>query len=124
MRTSRKKIFNSFILLSVFCFLSSVFCHPHAYADIGKGPVQKLGRGIFYIVASPFQIPKEIIQKAADADPVYLVALKGGFEGFGSGLYQTGRQMIAGFWDIFTFPTPAGRNWAPLFESSSLVPEI
>ena len=110
------------IVVALLCLMTCV--SPQARADIGKGPVQKLGRGIFYIIASPFQLPKEIIQKAADADPVYLVAWKGMAEGTGSGLYQAGRQAIAGFWDMFTFCTPAGRNWGPLFESSSLFPEV
>ncbi|MBI4367983.1 MAG: hypothetical protein HY588_01170, partial [Candidatus Omnitrophica bacterium] len=86
-----------------------------AYAmEVGRGPIQKLGRGIIYLVASPFQIPKEIIQKAAEADPIYLAAWKGFAEGTGSGLYQAGRQGVAGFWDLFTFYTPAGRDWGPL----------
>ena len=124
MNAIKKQAVRKVLIFFVFCFLSSVLCQSRAYANIGKGPVQKLGRGIFYIVASPFQIPKEVIQKASEADPVYLVALKGGFEGVGSGIYQTGRQIVAGFWDIFTFWTPAGRNWGPLFEASSLVPEV
>ncbi len=124
MRTLRKKVLDSFILTSVFCVLSSSFYPTQAYADIGKGPVQKLGRGIFYVVASPFQIPKEIIQKAAEADRVYLVALKGVTEGVGSGVFQMGRQVMAGGWDILTFWTPAGRKWGPLFESNSLFPEV
>lgn len=111
--------------LTLFVLLWLITCiSPQAYADIGKGPVQKLGRGIFYIIASPFQIPKEVIQKAAEADPVYLAAWKGVAEGGGSGFYKAGRQMIAGFWDIFTFATPAGRDWGPLFEPSSLFPEV
>ncbi len=124
MRTLTKKVLNSLILTSIFCFLSSAFCQSQVYADIGKGPVQKLGRGIFYIVASPFQIPKEIIQKAAEADRIYLAAFKGVAEGAGSGVYQTGRQVMAGVWDVLTFWTPAGRNWGPLFESISLFPEV
>ena len=124
MRILGKKALSSFILLSALYLLSSVLYQSQAHADIGKGPVQKLGRGIFYIVASPFQIPKEMIQKASEADQVYLVALKGVFEGAGSGVYQVSRQVMAGVWDILTFWTPAGRNWAPLFESTSLFPEV
>ena len=121
--TSILKRTNFFLMVLAFLFIM-VSPHPNACADIGKGPVQKLGRGIFYIVASPFQIPKEVIQKASEADQVYLAAWKGAAEGSGSGLYQAGRQWLAGFWDIFTFWTPAGRNWGPLFEPSSLVPEV
>ncbi|MBI4372586.1 MAG: hypothetical protein HY585_02515, partial [Candidatus Omnitrophica bacterium] len=79
---------------------------------------------VVYIVASPFQLPKEIIQTAAEADPVWLAPWKGFAQGGGAGLYQMGRQGIAGFWDLFTFWTPAERDWEPLYETSSLVPEV
>ncbi len=124
MSTLKKRSIHKVLLFSVLCLSLSSFSQSQVYADIGKGPVQKLARGVFYIVASPFQLPKEIIQKAGEADQVYLAALKGVAEGSGSGVYQAGRQIIAGFWDIFTFWTPAGRNWGPLFESASLFPEV
>ena len=97
----------------------------HAYAmGMGKNPIQKLGRGVIYVVAAPLQLPKEIIQTAAEAEPVWLAPWKGFAEGAGTGLYAAGRQGIAGIWDIFTFWTPAGRNWGPLFDSNSLFPEV
>jgi len=124
MSTLRKRTIHKVLLLSVFCFLFSGFSQSQAYADIGKGPAQKLARGFFYIVASPFQLPKEVIQKAAEADHIYLAAWKGFAEGGGSGAYQAGRQIMAGLWDILTFWTPVGRNWDPLFERASLFPEV
>ena len=124
MRTFRKQIFKSFAFIFLCGVLSFAFCQSKAYADIGKGPAQKFARGIFYVVASPFQIPKEMIQKASEADKVYLAALKGVAEGAGSGVYQCSRQIMAGLWDVVTFWTPAGRNWGPLFESTSLFPEV
>ena len=113
-----------FLFISVFFLLFSTFFQSEAQASIGKGPVQKLARGIVYLVASPFQLPKEVIQIAAQSEHFYLAPFKGVTAGAGSGLYNTGRQVIAGFWDIFTFWTPAGRDWGPLYESVSLFPEV
>jgi hypothetical protein len=44
--------------------------------------------------------------------------------GVGSGAYQMGRQIVAGFADLFTFWTPNGRDWAPIYEPASLLPEM
>ena len=110
--------------LATFVFLL-VFSHPQAYAGsgMGRGPIQKFTRGIVYIVASPFQLPKSMIQVAAETDPVYFAPLRGLSVGLGTGLYEGVRQLIAGCWDIFTFWTPAGRKWGPLFDTS-LIPEV
>ena len=89
-----------------------------------KGPAQKFGRGITHVITSPFQIPKEIIQTTSKAEIVYLAPWKGITSGFGSGVYHGGRQLISGFNDVFTFWTPQGRDWAPVYDSESLVPEI
>ena len=114
-----------FLLLTAFCLLLS-FVDPRQAqaADWKKGPVQKLARGFTHVVASPFQIPKEVIQATGEAEPVWFAPWKGFAAGGGSGLYHMGRQGVSGLWDIFTFWTPAGRDWAPLFESSTLFPEI
>ncbi len=120
----KSELIKTLVFFSAFCLLFSVFCQNDAHADLGKGPAQKLARGVVYIVASPFQLPKEIIQTAAEADPVWLAPWKGFAQGGGAGLYQMGRQGIAGFWDLFTFWTPAERDWEPLYETSSLVPEV
>lgn len=104
-------------------FVLSCFIH-NAHAAEVKGPAQKLGRGFVHVLASPFQIPKQIIQTASETEPFYLGPWSGVTLGTGKGLYDTGRQLVSGLYDIFTFPTPVGKNWAPLFESSSLFPEI
>ena len=114
---------SSFIVVALMLVIFGF--QPRTYAmEVGKGPIQKLGRGVIYVVATPFQLPKEIIQTAAEAEPVWLAPWKGFAEGAGTGLYAAGRQGIAGIWDIFTFWTPAGRNWGPLFDSNSLFPEV
>ena len=113
-----------FLFLSVLCTLVSVLFISLAYAALDKGPAQKFGRGLTYIVASGFQIPKEIIQTAGEAEPTWLAPWNGMTIGLGSGLYHAGRQLISGFWDLFTFWTPAGRDWAPLFERESFVPKV
>ena len=113
-----------FILISlfVFCF---VLAPQSAYAAFPKGPVQKFGRGFFHVVSAIFQIPKEIIQTTSDSTaPPYLAPLQGFFQGFGSGVYLGIRQIISGFADMFTFWTPAGRDWGPIYEPATLFPEI
>ena len=120
----KRKIFFRFSFFSIFFLLFFTFCQSSVHADMGKGPAQKFARGLAYIVASPFQLPKEIIQTAGEADPVWLAPWKGFAQGAGAGLYQMGRQGIAGFWDVLTFWTPAGREWGPLFEPSSLFPQV
>lgn len=112
-----------FVLALSFLFVFSHFT-PTAYAATDKGPVQKLGRGLVHLIASPFQLPKEIIETTGEAETVWLAPWKGMSEGAGKGLYQWGRQGLSGLVDIFTFWTPAGRDWGPIFEPVSLFPEV
>ena len=116
--------FNPFLIVLSFFFVFTTLS-PKAHAGMGakRNPIYKLARGITYIVASPFQIPKEIIQTAAGEDTTWIAPLKGMTAGVGSGLYSAIRQDFAGLWDIITFWTPAGRDWKPLFETS-LIPEV
>ncbi|MBI1977691.1 MAG: hypothetical protein HYS55_02950 [Candidatus Omnitrophica bacterium] len=116
---TKKTVIKLCLLLSVFSLL---FAMP-AYAGAHKGPVYKFARGITYIVASPFQLPKEIIQVASEEESPWIAPWKGMSQGAGSGLYQMGRQGIAGIWDLFTFWTPADRDWKSLFDTS-LFPEV
>ncbi len=111
------------VLVLSFLFIFSHFT-PTAYAAMGKGPVQKLGRGLVHLIASPFQLPKEIIQTTGEAETIWLAPWKGMSEGVGRGLYQMGRQGLSGLVDIFTFWTPAGLDWGPIFEPVSLFPEV
>lgn len=113
------------LLVSIlsFLFIFSQFT-PTAHAAMGKGPIQKLARGFVHLIASPFQLPKEVIQTTGEAETVWLAPWKGMSEGIGKGLYQMGRQVLSGFADIFTFWTPAGRDWDPVFEPASLFPEV
>ena len=115
-------------LISDFCFLASVFCNSQAQAadfgNSGKGPVHKLSRGFAHIIAAPFQIPKEIIQTTAETKPHYFAPFRGMTVGLGSGAYQMGRQVVAGFADLFTFWSPRGRDWQPIYEPASLLPEM
>ena len=113
-----------FILVAVFTFCF-ILTPQSAFAIPFKGPARKFARGIAHIATSPFQLPKEIVQKTSDSTaPAYLVPIQGFFEGVGSGFYLGIRQMVSGFADIFTFWTPLGRNWGPIYESASLVPQI
>ena len=76
-----------------------------------------------YIVVSPFQILKEVIQVTADEEVTWIAPLKGMTAGIGSGAYYMIRQWLVGGWDVVTFWTPAGNDWQPLLETH-LVPEV
>ena len=113
-----------FVLAAFFTFCF-ILTPQSAFAMPSKGPVQKLARGFVHIAASPFQLPKEIVQKTGDSTaPIYLVPIQGFFEGFGSGVYLGIRQVVSGFTDIFTFWTPLGRDWGPIYDPATLVPQI
>ena len=113
------------LLVLVFSFfLVFLNLNQAAYAETGKGPIQKLSRGVVHLLASPFQLPKEIIQTTGEAETVWLAPWKGFAEGGGRGLYQMGRQGISGLVDIVTFWSPLDRDWGPIFEPVSLFPEI
>jgi putative exosortase-associated protein (TIGR04073 family) len=115
----------SVLILSVFftfCFTSLT---PTAHASLLKGPVHKLGRGIVHIATAILQLPKEVIQKTADAsEPAYLAPVEGFFVGMGSGVHLGIRQLVSGFADIFTFYTPLDRDWGPIYEPATFLPEI
>lgn len=112
------------LLWVVFFLLFMAGLSTPVYATVEKGPVQKLARGFTHVLTAIFQVPKEIIQTTAEAEPVYLAPWKGFTVGSGTGLYLFGRQLVSGFNDIFTFWTPLGRDWAPLFEPSTLFPGV
>jgi len=71
-------------------------------------------------VSSPFQLPKQIIQVTVEAERPSLAPFKGMTAGFGQGIFHTGRQIVSGFHDLFTFAKPG----PPLYERDSLFPEI
>ena len=111
-------------IVVLFFTLCLLLASKNAFA-VSSGPVQKLARGFAHVIAFPFQLPKEIIQKTSDSDaPIYLVPVQGVFEGFGSGVYLGIRQLISGLTDIFTFWTPLGRNWGPIYDPATLFPQI
>ena len=121
----KNRFFKFGLLFCILCLLSSLFFQPAAQAaGFGKGPGQKFVRGITYLVTAPFRLPKEMIQTAAESEPVYLAPWRAISVGAGNGLYQAGRQGLAGLYDLFTFWSPTDRDWAPLFEPSSFFPEV
>lgn len=111
------------LLVVIFLFFLTGF-NSQAYATAGKGPAQKFARGLTHILTAFFHIPKEIIQTTAETEPVYLAPWRGFAVGMGNGIYLFGRQLVSGFNDIFTFWTPLGRDWGPLFDPPTLFPEI
>ena len=118
---SRSKTVFCVFVLSFLVFFTSIRL---AYAITDKGPIQKLGRGAIHLLACPFQLPKAVIETTGEAETVWLAPWKGMSEGIGKGFYYMGRQGISGLVDIFTFWTPAGRDWAPIYEPASMFPEI
>lgn len=93
-------------------------------STFGRNPVQKFARGLFYIASSIFLVPKEIVQVGGDTEPFYMCSLKGPLVGGAQGAYEMLRQIGAGVFDILTFPSPAGRDWKPLFEPETLYPQL
>ena len=112
------------ILVVGFWFLAFVFTCSDVQAALAKGPIQKLTRGFVHVLASPAQLPKHVLETAYETEPFYLGTWSAMTMGAGNGLYHVGRQLVSGGFDIFTFFSPAGRDWAPLFEPSSLFPEV
>ncbi|GEM_PF-4710027 len=113
-----------FLVLALLFSLTLMNFDHAAYADLGKGPIQKLSRGLVHVLASPFQLPKEVIQTTGEGETVWLAPIKGMSEGVGKGLYEMVCQAFSGLIDIFTFWTPAGRDWAPVFEPPSMFPQV
>jgi hypothetical protein len=113
-----------FIIVVFVALLISVFSSVAYAATPEKGPWHKLGRGFAHIGTSIFLIPKNIIETTSQTEPFYMAPWSGMTMGLGKGGYEMGRQAVSGFFDLFTFFTPAGRDWAPLFEASTLFPEL
>ena len=108
------------LIFFIVLFLAS---SANAYA-MSFGPVTKLGRGIVRMVASPFQLFKEVIETTGESEPVWIAPWRGFVVGAGNGLYEMSFQAVAGLADILTFWTPAGKNWGPVIESASFFPQI
>lgn len=111
-----------FLTISLSCLIGMI---PSAYAHgMGHGPAQKFSRGFFNLVASPFQLPKEIIQATASHSKIaYLAPLYGMTLGLGKGVYSMAWQFTSGLADLFTFSTPLGKNWGPVIPPPTLFPE-
>lgn len=117
-----KVVFYCSLFIFFAMFLGS---NQSASAAMDKGPVQKLARGVVHLAASPFQIPKEVIETTGEThSDIWIAPFRGMTEGIGVGIYQMGRQGMSGLVDIVTFWTPAGHDWDPVFESTSLFPEM
>ena len=109
------------VIFSILLFI----CGSEGFAQsTAKSPAQKFTRGFTHMVMSPFHVPKQIIETASESDPVWMGAWKGVTLGTGQGLFNSGRQAVSGLYDVFTFWTPAGTDWQPLFETESLFPQI
>ena len=120
MRHASRIQFAFVILIALFLFSAQ----STAYAALSKGPIRKLGRGVTHVIASPFQIPKEVIETTGEGETIWLAPWKGMTEGIGAGLYQFSRQVISGLADIITFWTPAGMDWDPIVEPTTLFPQV
>lgn len=111
----------SFVIALLLLLFFSLLFLPQAHASFGEeGPAQKLARGLAHVVSAPLYIPKQMIQTAMEAEPVYLAPWQGMTFGFGKGVFLMGRQWVSGFVDIFTFWNPS----PPLFEPETLLLEI
>jgi putative exosortase-associated protein (TIGR04073 family) len=85
-------------------------------------PFGKLGRGIVNIVTSPKEIPIQILGSAVEQNEKYdnngAAALAGAFSGVFKGIGWTLYRLVAGVYDVVTFPFPL-----PAYEYSIIEPE-
>ena len=112
-----------FVLLAGFA-VSAQAAPALVTKTVTKGPAHKFGRGLVSIVTSPFQVPKEIIETASQADRAWLAPMEGMTLGLGKGIYNFSRRFAAGWLDLFTFGSPAERDWGPPFKVAPVLPEI
>jgi hypothetical protein len=107
------------VVLAVLAAMVGVAPQGHAAADV-EGSAQKLGRGFAHVIASPFYLPKNIIQTAVDTEPHWMAPWQAMTQGLGQGIFLMGRQAVSGFRDVFTFWDPG----PPMYDPESLIPEI
>lgn len=107
------------IMFSVACvFTFSSICQ--AQTPVFK-PFEKLGRGIANIIGAPKEIPVQMLGSAVEMNEKYdngaavlAGAFSGIFKGVGWGVYR----LVAGVYDVVTFPFPI-----PTYEYSIIEPE-
>ena len=106
---SRMKRIQLLLILSVLISLAS----PALAADIPEkmGPVRKLQRGFVNVALSPIEITTEMarVKKKDGVIPTWLT-------GAGRGaVYMVGR-ILAGTYDLVTFPLPLPAGYQPLIQ--------
>lgn len=102
----RKIILCSVVVMVFFFAVQPVFA---------ANPLTKLGRGLTNIVFSPFEYFTNI-QKAADRRG----AVSGAFEGLLAGTYYMVGRILAGAYDVVTFPVPAPKDYAAIMKPDTV----
>ena len=81
--------------------------------------LHKLGRGIANILTGWMEIPKEIAEAWRETDP-FTGFIVGSIKGIG----YTVVRIVAGFYEILTFPMPFPEDYAPIIEPEFVLPPI
>ena len=90
------------ILVMLFAFvLSSV-----SFAD---NALTKLGRGTANVVTSPFEITKNM-GEVKEKDGIFAGLTTGLFKG----IFDTGKRLVVGVYEIATFPLPLPSGYKPI----------
>lgn len=103
-----KKITGLTLVLCLLCFC------PSAFAD---DMWSKFGRGVSNAVTGPYEIVYQT-QRMAKHEP-WPVAAVGGF---GKGLVTGALRMVAGAYEVVTFPVPVPFGYKPVVKPEVIVP--
>ena len=74
-------------------------------------PADKLVRGITNIITGPLELPRHLRQRVHGDN-----TFRGWVLGTSQGLGYTAVRMIAGAYEVLTFPAAAPKNYAPVME--------
>ncbi|MBI3307111.1 MAG: exosortase system-associated protein, TIGR04073 family [Candidatus Omnitrophica bacterium] len=94
------------VLIFLFLFSSAAFA---AEIEPVGTPLRKLQRGFLNIALSPAEMSYELhnVRKVDNVVPSWATAMSKGF-------FYMGGRILAGAYDILTFPVPAPKNYEPL----------
>jgi putative exosortase-associated protein (TIGR04073 family) len=81
--------------------------------------LHKLGRGIANVLTGWMEIPKEIAEAWRETDPI-----TGLIVGTIKGVGYTIVRVVAGVYEILTFPMPFPENYEPIIEPEFVLPPI
>ncbi len=97
------------LLLILTCALQFAGLAGAAEIAENKGPIRKIQRGFVNIALSPIEISTEMAkEKTTDG------VIPSWFTGMGRGIFYMAGRMLAGGYDLVTFPLPLPAGYEPL----------